>query len=108
MPNVSTQLKVERLSGSLGAEIRGLRLAEANPQDAERIHELLMEHQVLFFPGQHPTPDEHLAFGRMFGELESHPNLDLDVERERPEFFRAPRDRRGRRRRRRMAQRHHV
>lgn len=87
MPNVSTQLKVERLSGSLGAEIRGLRLAEANPQDAERIHELLMEHQVLFFPGQHPTPDEHIAFGRMFGELESHPNLDLDVERERPEFF---------------------
>ncbi len=44
-----------------------------------------MEHQVLFFPDQHPTPDEHLAFGRLFGELESHPNLDL--ERERPEFF---------------------
>ena len=85
MPHVSEQLVVDRLSGSLGAEIRGMRLAEATPEDAERIHTLLMEHQVLFFPDQHPTPDEHLAFGRLFGELEAHPNLDM--ERERPEFF---------------------
>jgi len=80
-----TKLDVRRLSGSLGAEIRGLRIAEATQGDAHEIHELLMAHQVLFFPDQHPTPDEHLAFGRLFGELEAHPNLDL--ERERPEFF---------------------
>jgi taurine dioxygenase len=40
---------------------------------------------VLFLPDQHLTPDEHIAFGRLFGELESHPNLGLDAER--PEFF---------------------
>jgi taurine dioxygenase len=45
----------------------------------------LTEHLVLFFPDQHLTPDAHIAFGRLFGELESHPNLDLDAER--PEFF---------------------
>ena len=34
MPNVSAQLDVDRLSGSLGAEIRGIRLADATPDDA--------------------------------------------------------------------------
>jgi len=85
MSNIIQSLDVERLSGSLGAEVRGIDLAAATPDDAAAIHELLMDHLVLFFPDQHPTPDEHLAFGRLFGELESHPNLDLD--RERPEFF---------------------
>ena len=80
-----TDLDVRRLSGSLGAEIRGLPLATATAQDAALVHELLLEHMVLFFPDQHLTADEHLAFGRHFGELEAHPNLDFA--RERPEFF---------------------
>lgn len=78
-------IDVRRLSGSLGAEVRGIVLAGATADDAARIHELLLEHMVLFFPEQHLTADEHIAFGRHFGELESHPNLDLA--RERPEFF---------------------
>jgi taurine dioxygenase len=81
----TTALDVRRLSGSLGAEVRGIDLAEATGDDAAAIHTLLMEHMVLFFPDQHLDADEHLAFGRHFGELEAHPNLDF--ERERPEFF---------------------
>ena len=80
-----SRLAVRRLSGSLGAEIRGLSLSEAKPSDAEAILALLHEHLVLFFPDQHLTPDEHIAFGRLFGKLEGHPNLALDAER--PEFF---------------------
>lgn len=76
---------VRRLSGSLGAEVRCIALAAATDADAARIHELLLEHMVLFFPEQHLSADEHLAFGRLFGDLEAHPNLDLA--RERPEFF---------------------
>lgn len=79
------QPEVKRLSGSLGAEIRGLSLAQAGPEEARLISSLLLEHLVLFFPGQDLTADEHIAFGRLFGELESHPNLSLDAER--PEFF---------------------
>lgn len=78
-------LDVMRLSGSLGAEVRGVSLDKAGPEDADRISALLMEHHVLFFPDQHLTPDAHIAFGRLFGELESHPNLDLGGDR--PEFF---------------------
>jgi taurine dioxygenase len=80
-----SSIGVRRLSGSLGAEIHGIELSRANDDDARLIHELLLEHLVLFFPGQHLDPDEHIAFGRLFGELEAHPNLDF--ERERPEFF---------------------
>ena len=79
------ELIVSRLSGSLGAEVHGLSLAGLGPAEVPRILDLLTEHLVLFFPEQHLTPDEHIAFGRLFGELEAHPNLALDAER--PEFF---------------------
>lgn len=78
-------LDVRRLSGSLGAEVRGLDLREAGPAEAKTILDLIAEHLVLFFPDQHLDPDEHIAFGRLFGRLEGHPNLALDAER--PEFF---------------------
>jgi len=80
-----TPWTVRRLSGSLGAEIGGITLRQARAGDAERIRALLTEHLVLFFPGQGLTPDEHIAFGRLFGRLEAHPNLCFDAER--PEFF---------------------
>lgn len=83
--STTTDLDVRRLSGSLGAEIRGIALGRATADDARLVHGLLLEHMVLFFPDQHLSADEHLAFGRHFGELEAHPNLDF--ERERPEFF---------------------
>ena len=78
-------LEATRLSGSLGAEIRGINLNEAGPAEAATIRSLLLEHLVLFFPDQQMTPDEHIAFGRLFGKLEAHPNLAFSAER--PEFF---------------------
>lgn len=69
-------IDVRRLSGSLGAEVRGLSLKGATAEDARRIEELLLEHLVLFFPGQHLDVDDHVAFGRHFGQLEGHPNLE--------------------------------
>jgi taurine dioxygenase len=79
------ELQVTPLSGSLGAEVRGVSLATATASDADAIQSLLMDHLVLLFPDQNLTPDEHIAFGRLFGKLESHPNLVSDAER--PEFF---------------------
>ncbi|MDH3685027.1 MAG: TauD/TfdA family dioxygenase [Myxococcales bacterium] len=68
-------LEVQRLSGSLGAEVRGISLAEVGPTEADDIRALLLEHQVLFFPEQFLSQEAHIAFGRNFGELEGHPNL---------------------------------
>ena len=51
-------LDVRRLSGSLGAEVRGLSLTSAGSGEADRIKGLLLEHLVLFFPDQSLSPDE--------------------------------------------------
>jgi taurine dioxygenase len=77
--------KVSPLSGSLGAEVRGISLQQAGPDEVQQIRDLLDEHLVLFFPEQDLTPDQHIAFGKLFGVLESHPNLAFGAER--PEFF---------------------
>lgn len=80
--------KIKRLSAALGAEVTGPRLAEADAGDIAEIKRLLNEHMVLFFPEQHMQPDEHVAFGRNFGELEGHPNLTERNAMEHPEIFR--------------------
>jgi taurine dioxygenase len=67
--------EVTRLSGSLGAEIRGLSLEKVGLEEAREIESLLAQHLVLFFPDQHLMPPAHIAFGRHFGKLEGHPNV---------------------------------
>lgn len=67
--------EVVRLSGSLGAEVRGIDLKDPSPALRDRVNELLTEHLVLFFPEQFLAPEDHVAFARLFGELEGHPNL---------------------------------
>ena len=69
-------MEVLRLSGSLGAELRGVSLARCGAQEAERIASLLTEHLVLLFPEQHLNATEHVEFARHFGRLEGHPNLN--------------------------------
>lgn len=69
------EVEVVRLSGSLGAEVRGVSLASCGPREAEAIGNLLTEHLVLFFPEQHLNEKEHVEFARHFGRLEGHPNL---------------------------------
>ena len=39
----------------------------------DEIHRALAENLVIFFRDQHITPEQHLAFGRKFGELHIHP-----------------------------------
>jgi taurine dioxygenase len=75
LPGALAGVEVERLSGSLGAEVRGLPLEQVGRREADAILELLHEHLVLFFPEQHLSPDAHIAFGRHFGKLEGHPNV---------------------------------
>ncbi len=79
-------LEVKPLAAALGAEVRGIDLAAATPADAAKIKALLLEHLVLFFPGQTLTIAEHVAFGRHFGPLEAHPNLKNPFT-EHPELF---------------------
>lgn len=66
---------IKRLSGSLGAEITGVDLGQPGDADIEQIKTQLLNHKVLFFPGQSVSLDQHVALGKHFGTVQSHPNL---------------------------------
>jgi len=66
-------IAVEPISGALGAELSGVDLSRELRDDMiGEIRRALLEHQVIFFHDQHLTPEQHLAFGRRFGELQVH------------------------------------
>lgn len=84
--DVARDWRVSRLAGALGAEIRGIDLSRVTSADVDLIRSLLLDHLVLFFPGQSISVDDHVAFGRHFGELEGHPHLENPFT-EHPELF---------------------
>ena len=65
---------VDKLTPIIGAEISGIDLSKplGNRQHDE-LHRALAENLVIFFRDQHITPEQHLAFGRLFGDLHVHP-----------------------------------
>lgn len=66
-------IEAKRRHPLIGAEVRGVDLSR--PLDAAaraRIDDLWMQHLVLVFPGQSISDEQHIAFGRNFGELETH------------------------------------
>ena len=68
-----SRIKVERLTVNIGAEIYGVELAKLDDTTFNEIHEAFLRHQVLFFRDQELTREQHLSFGRRFGELHIHP-----------------------------------
>ncbi|WP_054569440.1 TauD/TfdA family dioxygenase [Frankia sp. R43] len=74
------------LSGNIGAEIRGLDVRTLDEREVAAVRAAWLHYKVVFFPGQHLTPAEHLAFARRFGEpTEGHPVIPgLDGQ---PEVF---------------------
>ncbi|MFJ1765704.1 TauD/TfdA dioxygenase family protein [Amycolatopsis sp. NPDC088138] len=70
------EFDVRPISGALGAEVRGVPLAELSDAAFAEVRDLLLTHLVLFFPDAAGLdPEAHKAFGRRFGELEVHPFL---------------------------------
>ena len=66
-------IQVHPISGALGAEISGVDLVQKLDDEViGEIRRALVENCVIFFRDQHLTPDQHLAFGRRFGELQIH------------------------------------
>ncbi|NNE73795.1 MAG: taurine dioxygenase [Acidimicrobiales bacterium] len=68
-------MEIRVLNPVIGAEVTGIELGRATDKELKRVRNLLLEHLVLFFPGQPLDLDQHVALGRRFGELEVHPNL---------------------------------
>ena len=77
VPNDATPyetITIDKLTPIIGAEIGGVDLSAPLPNhQMDEIHRALAENCVIFFRDQHLTPDQHLSFGRNFGNLHIHP-----------------------------------
>ena len=70
----SPTLTLEPLSPTIGAEVSGIDLREPlSERQVDELRAALLAWKVLFFRDQDITTEQHLRFGRCFGDLEVHP-----------------------------------
>ena len=74
------ELDLRPLSGALGAEVSGVDLNELGPEAVAALRRAFVEHHVLVFRDQDLSPEAQIAFGRHFGELDTHPFVEMNAE----------------------------
>jgi len=68
------KLKIRKMAGSLGAEVRGLDVAGGlDPQTVKALREAFLQHQVIVLRDQTLSPAQQVQFARYFGEPIVHP-----------------------------------
>jgi taurine dioxygenase len=66
-------ITVRPLTANLGAEISGVKLAEAISDEVfDAIYQAYLRYQVLLFPPQELPPSRQVEFARQFGEVQIH------------------------------------
>jgi alpha-ketoglutarate-dependent sulfate ester dioxygenase len=73
----TARISIEPASGYLGAQIRGVNLAEPlEPEVTAQILDALIEWKVLFFKDQDITPERQISLGNQFGVVNHcHPTI---------------------------------
>lgn len=66
------ELTVTPTRGAFGAVVEGLDVDDLEAAQADRLRGAWLDHQVLFFPGLHASPDQHLQVAKVFGDVEVH------------------------------------
>ncbi|NOX68834.1 MAG: taurine dioxygenase [Gammaproteobacteria bacterium] len=68
-------IDVRLFAPNLGAEIAGVAIEDGvSPEQFSEIRSAFLDHQVLFFKDQKEiSPERQIEFGRLFGELHTHP-----------------------------------
>ncbi len=70
------KIKIDRVSGHIGAEISGVDISRPIDQDTQaELRQALLDYLVLFFRHQPLEPAQQVAFGRQFGKLHIHPYI---------------------------------
>jgi taurine dioxygenase len=71
---MTASFDIEPIGPTIGAEIHGLDLSrQIDRATADALEAALVEHKVIYARDQHISTAQHVAFGRLFGELEVHP-----------------------------------
>ena len=73
MASDPTPIRPTRLTANIGATVTDVKLADISDEQFEQVRDALHEHLVLFFPEQHLTDDEHVAFAERFGTVSPYP-----------------------------------
>jgi len=81
------RIEIVPLSEALGAEIRGVDLADIDAVTLEAIRAAWFEHIVLLFRGQTLTDDQLADFSRHFGELDLAPPMETSQGPTHPEIL---------------------
>ena len=69
MPSQTTELQIVPIGAALGAEIRGVDLAQPlSPGMVMRLRQVLYQHLVLLFPEQSLSEEEQVRFANYFGK----------------------------------------
>jgi taurine dioxygenase len=69
-----THIQVRPLTGSIGAEVAGVDLADVDDDTFAELADAWLDHKVLFFRDQgHLSQAQHIAYGQRWGTLEVHP-----------------------------------
>lgn len=73
-------MRIEPVTPRFGAEIRDIQIRDGLTRgEIDGIYEALLDWKVLFFRDQEMKLEDHLAFGRLFGDLEVHPFATSDT-----------------------------
>jgi taurine dioxygenase len=77
-PDPASPLDIVAVGGRIGAEVRGLKLADAQADELiDPLWKALTRHKVLFFRDQHLDDDTHEAFAAAFGDPVPHPTVPV-------------------------------
>lgn len=77
----SSTLTLHPVTPALGAEVEGVDLtAPLSDELIAEIRKAVVQYKVIFFRDQNITQEQHVAFGRRFGDLEIHPSTTEDQE----------------------------
>ena len=74
-------ISIQKVSPAVGTVVNGVDLSVPPEQEIiETLEGAIAEHGVLVFRNQHLTPEQHIAFSRRFGALETHVISDALLE----------------------------
>jgi len=81
-------LKLRKLSYPLGAEVCDIDVAAPMSETAfGEVYRAFLDNGILLFRNQDITREQHIAFSRRFGELDTHPSLPQDRHPQYPELL---------------------
>ena len=66
-------MNIYPITGFIGAEVTNINITNVTQEEILAIKEAWLDHKVLVFRDQDITREQHITFGKNFGELEVHP-----------------------------------